>query len=151
MTDQPNPSAFGQVARNVIDLIELQFQLLSIDSQVARGKAVNALACLVIVAVLTGVTLTVLMIGVGHLIHEYSEWSLGVSMLAAGGIGILIITFFAVAAGLLLRAATAAMKETKSEFVENLKWLKAVVVSPSTAPRNTIRSETFATNAPNTP
>ncbi len=44
---------------------------------------------------------------------------------------------------LAIRKAASAMSETKSEFAENLLWLKATLISPKTSPRNQLRRDLF--------
>lgn len=138
-----NNSSFQQVATDIVDLFELQMQLISVDSQVARRKAMTAIACAAVAAGLSGSALTTLMVGAGFLLHELAGWTTGASLLAvAVGIFIIAAILFVVALKA-IQKASAAMNETKSEFTENLKWLKAVLVSPKTSPRNQIREESF--------
>ena len=138
-----NQSGIGRIVRDVIDLCELQVQLLSVDSQEAKRKLTKAGIFGAIAITLSGSALTTLMVGGGFLLHDVLEWSTGASLLAvAGGVFAIVIVFLLLA----LRAAStasAALAETKSEFAENLKWIKAVVVAPETSARNQIREESF--------
>lgn len=139
------PSAFNQVARDVLDLFELQLQLLSVDSQEARQKAVRAIALMAAGATFAGSALTVALGGAGLLLHELSGWSMGGSLLAVAAAVFVLVAAMLYTALSAINAASAALSETKSEFVENLKWLKAVLVKPETSARNQIRSESFPT------
>ena len=136
-------SSFARVARDVLDLCELQMQLLSVDSQAARRKLTSAIACGITAAVLAGSALTVVMAGAGFLLAETTDLSSGGGLLIVGGLMFAIVTVLIVVSLIAVKAAAAAMSETKSEFAESLRWLKATLVSPDSSPRNQMRSETF--------
>jgi len=145
MEEQPKTrsSSVQKVIADIIDLFELQMELISVDSQEAKRKLVKAGIYVGIAVPLAGSALTVLLAGCGLLLGEMTSLSIGGSMLVMG------VVFFAIVGVLLflalqgLKAAASAMSETKSEFSENLRWLKATLVSPSTSPRNQIRRESF--------
>lgn len=136
-------TGFSQVARDIIDLAELQMQLLSVDSQEAKRKAVKAVAFTGIGATLAGSALTTAMVGGGFLLHELADWTVGSSLLTIAGATLALVAILLFAAVRAVNTAAAAMNETKSEFAENLKWIKAVIVAPETSPRNQIRAEHF--------
>lgn len=138
-----NPSSFSTVARDVIDLCELQIQLLSIDSQAAKRKLTRAGVFAATAATLAGSALTVLMMGTGILLAEFTRLSTGGGLLLVGVLMFVLVTLLVVASLFAVQAAAAAMSETKSEFAENLRWLKAMLVAPQTSHRNQIRRETF--------
>lgn len=138
-------SSFQQVVRDVVDLVELQMQLLSVDSQAAKRKLVSGAVCGLVAATLAGSALTVLMIGGGFLLHELAELSTGVSLLIIAAVVFLLVGILLYLALVAVQAAAAAMQETKSEFAENLRWLKATLIAPSTSPRNQLRAEDFPT------
>ncbi len=143
------PSSFAKVARDVLDLCELQMQLLAVDSQAAKRELVRAIVCAFVAAVLVGTALTLLLAGVGVVLAEMTQLSVGGGLLVAGGVTMAIIAILLMVAWAAVKAASASMKETKSEFAENLRWLKATLVSPQTSARNQIRSESFSRNAVN--
>lgn len=136
-------SSFQRVARDVMDLFDLQMQLIAVDSQVARQKLVQAIACGVAAAGLGGSALTVLMLSCGFLLAESTDLSTGGGMLVASLVFFLLVAALAWIALTAVRSAAAAMSEAKSEFAENLRWLKATLISPDSSPRNQIRRETF--------
>ena len=136
-------SSFQRVARDILDLCELQMQLVSVDSQAAKRKLVTAVICSAAAMTLAGSALTVLIVGGGLLLVESTSLSAGGGLLV-----IAVATLLCVAALLCIslsavKAAAAAMAETKSEFAENIRWLKATLVKPSKSPRNQIRRESF--------
>lgn len=144
-------NSFAEVARDILDLCELQMQLLSVDSQAARRKLTSAMACGIAAATLAGSALTVVMIGGGFVLSEITELSPGISLLIVGGLIFSIVMVLSVIALTAIRAAASAMSQTKSEFTENLRWLKATLVSPKSSPRYQIRRETFQTHSHSVP
>ena len=139
----PSEFRFRRVARDILDLGELQLQLLSIDSQEARQQAGRAVAWLTVALALGGSALTVVMVGAGFALADWAEWPVGLSLLAVAAIVfvfVLLLGYFAYRA---LRSATSSMQECKSEFVENVKWLKATLIAPGSSPRHQMRAEDF--------
>ncbi|WDQ14994.1 phage holin family protein [Rhodopirellula sp. P2] len=141
----PNNASIQKVLRDVLDLCELQLQLLSVDAQAAKRKLTTAAIFAVIALALAGSALTVSLVGLGFLLDEMTELSTGGALLT------LAVVTFAIVGGLLfiaakaIQAATDAMSETKSELAENVRWLKATMLSPSTSARNQLRRESFQT------
>ncbi|MCA9136946.1 MAG: phage holin family protein [Planctomycetales bacterium] len=144
-----NQPGFGRVTRDVVDLVELQLQLLAVDGQVAKRKAIQAVVCAAVAITLCVSTLTTILLGVGFLFHENLEWSVGASLMAVAVASLVIVTVMLVAATLAIRSAAAAMGETKSEFAENLRWLKGILISPDSSPRHQIRKDDFEPYRPN--
>ncbi len=140
---QSEQSSFQRVTRDVLDLFELQMELLSVDSQEARRKLTTAAVCTAIAATLAGSALTVTMIGGGLVLGELTELSTGGALLIVAGVIFVIVAILGWMALSAIKTAAFAMRETKSEFTENLRWLKATLVSPRTSPRNQIRRESF--------
>jgi len=147
-TEEP-ATGFQQVLKNVFDLADLQMQLLSVDSQEARRKLSKALVLVSLAVPLSTAMFTVALFGTGHILHETLEWSIGASMLVASGVTALVVLILAVVALTLLRTAATAMQETKSEFLESLRWIKATIISPQTSARNELRRESFTHNSSN--
>ena len=140
-----NTPSFGfrQVLRDCLDLFELQAQLISVDAQAAKAKLGRAVVCGLIGLVLGSSTLTVVMITAGLLVSELLEFSPGLAMLLVSVFGGGIVLASLAVAALSLRAAASAMQQTKSELTENMRWLKATLVSPSDSPRNQLRHESY--------
>ncbi len=136
-------SSFNRVARDVMDLVELQMQLLSVDADQARQRMTRAIACGGVAATLSIATLTILLAGSSLLLAEQTQLSYGGSFMIVAFAMLAIVSALTVVAINATKAAADAMNETKSEFAENLRWLKATLVKPSTSPRNTMRSESF--------
>lgn len=142
--NNPLPTdGFRRVLKDCIELAELQFQLLSIDSQEARRTmSVAAAMCGVAAAVGSSMT-TVLLFALGYLIHEQSELSVGVSLLIVCGFTFVLIAMLGWFSLRLVRTAASAMAETKSEFVENLRWIKSTILERDGFGRDQQRGESF--------
>ena len=136
-------SSIRRVTQDIVDLFELQLELFSVDAQVMQRKIVRAAIYGITALALGGSALTVVFLGGGVLLHELSGLSAGVSLLIIGGIVFVIVAILLYVALGAFKSATAAMSESKSEFSESLRWLKATLISPSTSPRNQLRAESF--------
>ena len=139
----PYHSSFRRVTQDVLDLVELQLELLSVDSQEARRKLATAVVCGAVAVMLAGSALTVVLVGGGFLLNEWSQLSTGSSLLIVGGAVCAIVVLLGWIALTAVKKAAYAMSETKSEFAENLGWLKATLISPKTSPRNQLRRDSF--------
>lgn len=140
MTD---PSSIQRVMRDLLDLAELQMQLLAVDSEAAKRKLTGAVGASLVAVTLGGSALTVLIAGLGVWVHEVSELSVGVSLMLVAVAVFLVVAVLLWVALRAIHSAAASMKEVRSEFAENLRWLKATLVSPGTSARNRLRRESF--------
>lgn len=136
-------SSFRKVTRDILDLCELQMQLLSVDSQAAKRELARAAGSAAAAATLAGSALTVALFGGSFLLHEQTSLSVGGALLTIGAVAFATVALLLLVAYHAARSAAAAMSETRSEFAENLRWLKATLISPESSPRNQFRSETF--------
>jgi len=139
----PSSSSFQRVARDVMELIELQTHLISVDSQAARRKLVRAMSCGAAAAVIAGSALTVAIIAGGFLLDESTSLSTGGAMLVISLVSFVIVGLLGWVGLHAIASAAESMSETKSEFAENLRWIKATLISPQTSPRNQIRRDSF--------
>jgi len=147
-TEEPT-TGFEKVLSDIFDLAGLQMQLLAVDSQEARRKLSKAVVIASIAVPLSTAMFTVALFGTGYILHETLEWSVGASMLAASGVTALVVLILGLVAYKLIRNAAAAMQETKSEFAESLRWIKATIISPKTSARNQLRRESFSQTSSN--
>lgn len=136
-------SSFQRVVRDVLDLCELQMQLISVDSQAAKRSLVRAIACGATALAIAGSALTVAMVAAGFLLGEFTELTTGGALLVVSAAFFAIVIVLGWLAMKAILAASAAMSETKSEFAENLRWLKSTLISPQTSARNQIRRDSF--------
>ncbi len=136
-------SSLSKVFRDILDLVELQVQLLSVDAQQAKRLCGRATTYGAVAAVLLLPVITTVLVGLGLLIAELTMLSPGAALLIVG-VSVSIVTgILALIALRALQRAASSMDESKLELVENLKWLKATMLTPSTSPRNQVRSESF--------
>lgn len=140
---KPNTSGFRQLLRDCLDLFELQTQLISVDAQAAKSKLTRAIACGLVGIAIGSSTITVVMITAGLLISELVAMSAGIAMLIVSVVGSVIVLASLAVAALSMKAAASAMQETKSELAENMRWLKATLISPGDSPRNQLRHESY--------
>src|SRR6056297_2001825 len=134
-------SSGSKVFRDILDLVELQVQLLSVDAQKAKRLFSRATTYGAVAAVLVLPVVTTLLVGLGLLVAELTPLSSGAALLIVGlCVGVVMGVFALIAIKMVGRVASS-MDESKLELVENLKWLKATMLNPSTAPRNRVRSE----------
>ncbi|WP_047813824.1 phage holin family protein [Rhodopirellula islandica] len=142
----PNNASIQKVLRDVLDLCELQLQLMSVDAQAAKRKLTTAAIFALIALALAGSALTVSLVGLGFLLDEMTELSTGGALLTLAVVTFAVVGSFLFIAAKAIQAATDAMSETKSELAENVRWLKATMLSPSTSARNQLRRESFQTH-----
>jgi uncharacterized membrane protein YqjE len=136
-------TGFQRVTRDILDLCELQMQLISVDSQAAKRKLVTALICGIAAVTIAGSALTAGLVAAGIFLAELTALSQGGAMVVVTGLAFAIVIALLTAALSATKAAVSAMAETRSEFAENLRWLKATLIKPETSPRNQIRRDTF--------
>ncbi|TWU35322.1 hypothetical protein Q31b_54180 [Novipirellula aureliae] len=138
------PSSVQKVIADIIDLFELQLELMSVDSQEATRKLTKAAVLAGVAIPLGGAALTIALAGCGLLLSEMTSLSVGTAILLTGAVFIAVVGVLLFMALKAVTAAGSAMSETKSEFAENLRWLKATLLRPSRSPRNQIRRESFS-------
>jgi len=136
-------SSISKVFRDILDLVELQIQLLSVDAQQAKRSCGRALLCGAVAAIVLLPVITAWLLGLGLLLGELTALTLGASILIVAAVVTVLMGILGMVGIKALKRASASMEESKGELVENIKWLKATMVAPSTSPRNRIRSESF--------
>ncbi len=140
---------FKRIARDVVELGELQIQLFAIDGKVAVYKLIFATVAITFAATLSLSAFTALIFAGAWALHEFCVWPMSVSLLTCGLIG-LVLAMILVALGYRsVRQAANAMGETKSELVSNLRWMKSTLTSDDDSPKSQNRvdlSDRFARN-----
>jgi uncharacterized membrane protein YqjE len=132
-----------RVIRDITDLGELQLELLAVDGKEAVRLGFSALVTALLAAVFGLAAVTGSVFAMAWLLHEKMEWSMSVSLLAASAIAAAIAAICGILGWTLLKKATSSLDETRSEFAENLRWIKAAIVSPETAPGYQRQAENF--------
>lgn len=123
-----------RVVRDVADLFELQLELLAADSKelTRRSSAAIAMVLIALVFGLAGVTAATF--ALAWSLHESAAWTISSSLIAAAGIAALIAGILVILAWHLFKKAASALNESRGEFTENLRWIKAAIVSPEILP-----------------
>lgn len=138
------PTGIRRVVRDIADLCELQLELLAVDGKEATRKSTKALAILMIATVFGLAAVTAATFALASSFHEIAKWPMSGSLLAAGGIAALLAGIFAALSLVQLKKAMSALDETRSEFAENLRWIKAAIITPETSPRAQVQQDSFA-------
>ncbi len=136
-------SGFRRVVRDIADLCELQLELLAVDGRVATRQGFKAGLLLVVAAVFALSAVTVCLLAMASALHEQLGWTLSGSLLVASISAACVGAFLALIGLVVVRKAFNAMEETRSEFAENLRWIKAAVISPETSPRAQVNENSF--------
>ncbi len=139
------PSGFRRVVRDIADLCELQVELLSVDGKVAAGRSAAAAAMAMIAAIFGLTAVAAAVFALASLLHEQAHWTVSSSLLAAAGIAAAIGVLFTLIGLAIWKKAISALDETRSEFAENLRWIKAAIVAPETSPRAQVNENSFRT------
>jgi len=142
-SQQAQQSSFQRVMSDIADLCELQMQLLSLDSQLAKRRAIKAVVFLLVAGIVAFCAFVVAAVAVGYLIHEQLQWPLSASMATAGLIFLVLAGLSGWLGSRQIGKANAALSETKRELSENVRWIKSVMLAPKTSPRNQLRREDF--------
>lgn len=137
------PSGFRRVIRDIADLCELQIELLAADGKEATRRSGSAAVCVLIAAILGLATVALFLLGFAFLLHEQAGLAMSVSLFIVGGVAALCGVIGAAIGWTLVKQAIAALDETRSEFAENLRWIKAAVISPETSPRAQVNENSF--------
>jgi hypothetical protein len=138
-------SGFRRVVRDIADLCELQFELLAVDGKLAKRHSGIAAAILTFASILGLSAALTTVLALAAILHEHAEWTIGASLLASAGIAAFIGAIFAVVGSLFLKKAMAALDESRSEFAENLRWIRAAIVAPEDSPRAQVNERSFRT------
>jgi hypothetical protein len=115
----------GKLLGRLLDLIELQVELLKVDAREGfRSLAPPAiLAGTGVVAAFGGIF--VLLLAAAALLYEWAGWSATLSLFTAGVLGLLLAAGAVVLAWYLTRRALATFDRSRTEFQNNLVWLKS--------------------------
>jgi uncharacterized membrane protein YqjE len=116
--------SFGDVASDVTSLAELQFQLLAVDIAESKKQLTIPLVLLLGGLVILFGAGAVSLLTVAACLHEFAELSISASLgiVALGGI---VISSCVLAVALLgLRKSVTCFERSRSEWKENVEWLK---------------------------
>lgn len=115
---------FGDFARDLVSLAELQGQLFVVDlKQNARQAAARVGLVAVGLALLLG-ALPVLWMALAYALVEAAGWSHWLSFLVAGVVGLIVGGALALGGLAWLRRALPGLERSRRELGDNLRWLK---------------------------
>lgn len=144
-TTEPTNNSKGvrRVVSDIVDLCELQWQLLTVDGQEAKRRAVQAAVVLAIAICIALASLPSVTIGLGWLLHDQIGLSVGLSLLIVGSVALLLALIAGMIGLRILSKAGDSLDETRRELAENIRWIKGAVLHPHSSARNQIRRESF--------
>lgn len=120
-------AGFKRVARDISDLCELQLQLLAVDGKVAAGRSALAAVATGLALAIGVSSITTLLLAAGWALHELLEWRLSVSLLVAAGGALVAAALCVLIAYRAMKQALASLEQTRSEFSENLRWIRSMM------------------------
>jgi len=127
-------ASFSELARDVVELTELQGKLVAIDAVTAWQRMKGGLLLVVVGAcVLLACLPIVLLIGAYALI-EFAGWSHTAGMAVAGGGGLVIASMLLAVAYYRLKTMLEPFNRSREELSDNLAWLKAKLQRAQPAP-----------------
>lgn len=138
-------TGFRRVVRDIADLCELQAELLAVDGRVAADRSGKAAAMLMVAAIFGVCAVAASVFALASFLHEQASWTISSSLLASAGIAAVIGVLFALVGWTIWKQALSALDETRSEFAENLRWIKAAVIAPESSPRAQVNENSFRT------
>ncbi|MCO8124315.1 phage holin family protein [Stieleria sp. TO1_6] len=145
MNQPPEPKGLGRIFADVIELCELQWQLISVDSQHAKRQLIKGSVLAGLAAIFVAGACLCFALAAGWLLEDLTTLPTSACFGIVGLTGVLIAAILGWIAIRRFGAASDALTEAKSEFSENLKWLKATIISPESSARNRFRAHDFHT------
>jgi hypothetical protein len=121
----------GKLLRRLLDLMELQAELLTVDAR-EGFRSLAPPAILIgggVVAAFGGIF--VLLLTVAALLHQWAGWSATLSLFTAGVLGLLLAAGSVLLGWQLTRKALSTFDRSQTEFRNNLDWLKTTLAHPS--------------------
>jgi hypothetical protein len=126
----------AEFLHDVLTLVELQASLLKIDvRQCLAGLVVPGVA-LIVGAMLLLSCLPILLASVALLLVETLEWTYAQAFFCSLGIGLLLGGIACLAGAVFVRRSFQHFERSRSEFVQNLSWIKHVLKRLGTSPKS---------------
>lgn len=126
---QPKRQAtLGAVVHDVTELLELQWQLIALNSREAKQSAISAVTMAVIGAGLFAVACLFTLGAVSLALYHYTDLAMWSSFAIVGVACLLLAALLGWLASNSLKHCTKAWDVSKQELRENLRWLKRSLV-----------------------
>jgi hypothetical protein len=121
----------GKLLHRLLDLMELQAELLKVDAR-DGFRSLAPPAILIGGGVVTAFGgIFVLLLTVASLLNQWAGWSATFSLFTAGVLGLLLAAGSVLLGWQLTCKALSTFDRSKTEFRNNLAWLKTTVEHPS--------------------
>lgn len=122
---QRNVSAF---LHNVIELVELQAKLLSVDIRDSTNSLKLPVILFAVGFCLFLGMIPVLLGGIGFILYQQLEWSLGASLISVAVIATLISGGLCYTGFKLSASGLGLLRRSQQELKENVAWIKSALV-----------------------
>ncbi len=127
-------SSFGAVLHDVTELVELQCQLIALNSREAKATAMRAVMLGTLASGLFAVAALFSLGAVALALYEYTELRMW-SAFAIVGVGSLVLSAaLGWGASAALKHCGTAWRASKQELAENVRWLKRSLSGQSSPP-----------------
>jgi hypothetical protein len=128
----------AEFLHDVVTLVELQGSLLKIDvKQTLTGMIVPGVIAIVGALLLLS-CMPILLASIALLLVETLEWTYAQAFFCALGIGLVVGGIACLAGAWYVRQSFSQLQRSKTEFVQNVSWIKQVLkrlgTSPSASP-----------------
>lgn len=121
--------SFGECARDIVNLTELQGQLLLVDLKQNAGALGLPLTIVALGVALLLACWPVLLMALAYALVEGAGWSHWLSFLVAGLVGLVVGGALAAGGLAFLRSAMPGLERSRQEFRDNVQWLKETLSS----------------------
>jgi len=117
----------ASLGRDCWQLIELQARLAEIDLRAFVRRAVGPSAVIVVASILSLAALGVGLAGLGQLLAEYTELSVGGALVLVASVALVLTGATIFVAAQKLRTATAPLNRSKEELIANVRSIADVL------------------------
>lgn len=136
---EPPPAAVGEnianLAQEMLTLGELQVKLLLMDLKSSRDRALTPSAILIGGSCFLLGTTPVLLLAIADILSQSLGWDLPLARFAVAGVSFCISIAAMSWAAKALVGASQSLSRSRSEFLENLSWIKNVIRQSTSSTR----------------
>lgn len=141
-------SGFQRVVTDIGELCELQWELFLVDSTEARKSLFPALLSLIAIGCLTAAAILALTMGVAWTLVEQTSLPMGPAFLLVAVGATLIASITAWFAWSQFNRALDHYRDSRSEFSENLRWLRATLLQAEVPSKRELASNHLSRGGP---
>lgn len=125
--DDASPVGAARLARDVLELGELQARLLLLDAQASSAHARAAIACVVTGAIFVLCTVAVALVWIAAALVEWAGWPWVAGLAVSAGVGALLAGVLLLVAWSHWRRGWSVWRRSRHELGSNVDWLKATL------------------------